>query len=137
MAGLIEEHIQKARQLLAEAEAEYQKAQQEVGGAVITTLCKSGEKGRLAVLEAAEAFLLKQGIAQDELPETSLDIEWEVTSLLPFYENHDIKDYYWLLNMFQEEMLILMFEYVPKHFEELRKFIDKIETAPAQDRAAE
>lgn len=66
MAGLIEEHIQRARQLLAAAEAEYQRAWQEKSINVVIAWRNSYDKGWLAVLQASNAFFLKHGVLQDE-----------------------------------------------------------------------
>ena len=70
MASVIENRIRTARNLLEAARAEYQRAQQEKGGAAVIALRNSCGKGWLAALESANTYFKKQGVAEEELPDT-------------------------------------------------------------------
>ena len=56
MTRVSEHHTQQARDLLAAAQAEYERAQQERGGTAVIALRNFCAKGWLAALEAACAF---------------------------------------------------------------------------------
>jgi hypothetical protein len=137
MAGLIEEHIQRARQLLAAAEAEYQKAQQQRGGAAVTSLRNSCGKGWLASLEAAKAFFLKQGGPQDELPDTDRGRRYFVRRYMSREMRRAYAELWKTFHIDGYYEGIVEFEDMPEYFEELREFIDSVEAAPAQDRVTE
>jgi hypothetical protein len=137
MAGLIEEHIQRARQLLGAAEVEYRKAQQERGGAAVTALRNSCGKGWLASLEAAKAFFLKQGVPQDELPDTDRGRRYFVRRYMSREMRRAYAELWKTFHIDGYYEGIVEFEDMPEYFEELREFIDSVEAAPAQDRAAE
>jgi hypothetical protein len=137
MVGLIEEHIQKAGQLLAEAEAEYQKAQEEKGWSVIITLRNSRNKAWLAVLEASNAFFLKQGVPQDELPDTDRGRRYFAQRYMDREMRRafrSLRDTFHIDGYYEG---IVEFEDMPEYFEELRGFIDSVEAAPTQESVAE
>jgi hypothetical protein len=132
MAGVIQDHIKNARDLLEAAQAEYQRAQQERGGAAVTALRNACGKGWLAALEAANAFFIKQGTAEEDLPNTDRGRRYFAAR---YMDRSMRKAFDSLRSTFHIDGYyegILEFEDMPEYFDELREFIDQAEQAPAQ-----
>lgn len=132
MAGVIQDHIKNARDLLGAAQAEYAKAQQERGGAAVTALRNACGKGWLAVLEAANAFFINQGAAEEDLPNTDRGRRY----FTAHYMNREMRRAFQSLRQtfhidgYYEG--ILEFEDMPEYFDELKEFIDWVEQALAR-----
>jgi hypothetical protein len=130
MAGVAQEHIQQGRDLLAVARQEYRNAQLQIGDAAVTAPRNFCGKGWLAVLEAAYAFFLKQGVSVGELPGTDrgrwyfaqryMDREMR-NAFHPLRSTFHIDGYY---------EGIVEFVDMPQYFQELQDFIDPVDAAP-------
>lgn len=131
MASVIENRIRTARNLLEAAQAEYQRAQQEKGGAAVIALRNSCGKGWLAALESANTYFKKQGVAEEELPDTERGrryfgrryMEREMRrAFQSLWKTFHIDGYY---------ECILEFEDMPEYFDELEESIDLVDAEPA------
>lgn len=127
MAGVIEAGIIHARELLASARTEFENAQQERRGAALTGLRNSCGKGWLAALEAADAFFVKQGVADGELPRTDRGRRYFSAS----YMSRDMRRaFVELRQTFHIDgyyEVIVGFDDMPGYLAELEEFIDQIE----------
>ena len=70
MAGVIEDRLNHARELLQAAREEFARAEEAQGGAAVIGLRNSCGKGWLAALEAVNTFFFSQGVPEDQLPDT-------------------------------------------------------------------
>ena len=131
MAGVIESRIRQARGLLAAARAEFELAQEAKGGAAVTTLRNSCGKGWLAIIEAVNAFLVKQGVAEEDLPETDRGRRYFLASnvnremrraFIELRQTFHIDGYY---------DGNVEFDDMPGYFDELEEFIGQVEGADA------
>ena len=129
MARVSEHPIQQARDLLAAAQAEYERAQHERGGAAVIALRNSCGKGWLAALEAACAFFLKQGVAEEDLPDTDRGRRY----FAGHYMDREIrKAFESLRTTFHIDGYYegnLEFDHMPGYFDELKEFIDLADLA--------
>ncbi len=127
MAGVTDGRIGEARDLLAAARAEFDQAQQAKGGAAVTGLRNSCGKGWLALLEAVNAFFVKQGVTEGELPDTDRGRRFFSRR----YMDRDMsRDFLALRQTFHIDGYyegIVEFDDMPGYFEELEEFIDQVE----------
>ena len=133
MAGVIEDHISKARELLDAAQAEFERAKDAKGGAAVTALRNSCGKGWLAVLEATNAFFVKQDVAEEDLPNTDRGRRYFVAR---YMDREMRRDFQSLRNTFHIDGYyegIVEFDDMPEYFDELREFIDRVEQAPQEE----
>lgn len=132
MAGVVEDRIQKARELLEAAQAEFERAKEAKGGAAVTTLRNSCGKGWLAALEAVNALFIKQGVAEEDLPNTDRGRRYFVGR----YMDREIqRAFRSLRDTFHVDGYyggIVEFEHMPMYFDELKEFIDQVEQAPEE-----
>ena len=131
MARVIEDYIKNARDLLDAAQAEYERAQQERGGAAVIALRNSCGKGWLAALEAAYAFFLKQGVVEEDLPDTDRGRRYFAGRYMDreMRKAFDSMRTTFHIDGYYEG--ILEFEDMPEYFDELKEFIDGVDLAPA------
>ena len=133
MAGVTDDRIGEARDLLAAARTEFDQAQQAIGGSAIIALRNSCGKGWLAVLEAANALFVKRGVAVQELPSS----ERGRRSFAQLYMQREMRRTYndlWKtfhIDGYYEG--IVEFDDMPGYFEELEEFIDQAEVAESTD----
>ena len=69
MVAQADHRLNRARDLLRVAREEFARAEEARGGDAVIGLRNSCGKGWLAVLDAANAFFLNQGVSESELPE--------------------------------------------------------------------
>ena len=133
MAKLTAPHVDHARELLLAARVEFENAKQERGGAAVTGLRNSCGKGWLAALEAVNAFFLKQGVTEEELPDADRGRRYFARR----YMERDMRQAYDSLRQtfhidgYYEG--IVEFDDMPGYFDELEEFIDQVETAGASN----
>ena len=133
MASVIEDRIQIARKLLEVARSEYQKAQQEKGGTAVIALRHSCGKGWLAALDAANAFFIKQGAAEDSLPHSDRGRRYFARL---YMEPALSRTFVYLRQTFHVDGYyegIVEFEDMPDYFDELEEFIDLVEAEPPRE----
>jgi hypothetical protein len=139
MAGVrdAEVHINAARELLGAARREFQIAQQERGGAAVIGLRNACGKGWLAALEASYAFFARQGIPEDQLPDTERGRRYFARR----YMDRDMRRAYESLRTtfhidgYYEG--IVEFEDMPDCLDELGEFIDRAELGQDGDTSQE
>jgi len=133
MAGVTDGRIGEARELLAAARTEFDQAQEARGGAAVIALRNSCGKGWLALLEAANAFFIKQGVTEGELPNTDRGRRF----LAQRHMDRDMsRDYLALRQTFHIDGYyggIVEFDDMPGYFEELEEFIDQVEAAESSN----
>ena len=133
MAGITDSRIRGARDLLAAARAEFDQAQQARGGAAVTGLRNSCGKGWMALLESVNAFFVKQGVAERELPDTDRGRRFFAKR----YMDRDLsRDFLALRQTFHIDGYyegIVEFDDMLGYFEELEEFIDQVEVAESSD----
>ncbi len=133
MAGVTDGRIKEAKDLLAAARTEFDQAQQAKGGAAVTGLRNSCGKGWLALLEAVNAFFVKQGVTEGELPDTDRGRRFFSRR----YMDRDMsRDFLALRQTFHIDGYyegIVEFDDMPGYFEELQEFIDQVESAESSD----
>ena len=129
MAGVIDNRLAQARELLEAGREEFQHAEQAQGGAAVTGLRNACGKGWLAILEAVNAYFLRQGVAEEELPDTDRGRRYFVAK----YMDRDMRRAF--IDLRQTFHIdgyyggIVEFEDMPGYFEELEEFIDRVATA--------
>ena len=127
MAGVVEDHIGSARELLDAGRTEFEKAQQERGGAAVVALRNSCGKGWLAALEAANAFFLKSGVPAQDLPNTDRGRRYFVRR---FMDRQMGRAFVSLRQTFHVDGYyegIVEFDDMPGYFEKLEEFIEQAE----------
>ncbi len=133
MAGVTDSRIGQARDLLAAARTEFDQAQQAKGGAAVTGLRNSCGKGWLALLEAVNAFFVKQGVTEGELPDTDRGRRF----FSQRYMDRDMsRDFQALRQTFHIDGYyegIVEFDDMTGYFEELEEFIDQVEIAESSN----
>jgi 3-hydroxyisobutyrate dehydrogenase-like beta-hydroxyacid dehydrogenase len=133
MAGGVEDRVNNARDLLSAARAEFERAKEAKGGAAVTTLRNSCGKGWLAALEAANAFLVKQGVAEEDLPDTDRGRRYFVRRYMDREMRRAFESLRGTFHIAGYYDGIVEFEDMPEYFDELKEFIDQVQEAPAQE----
>ena len=132
MAELTEDRIDNARELLQAGRAEFADAQQARGGAAVVGLRNSCGKGWLATLAAINALFLKQGVAEEELPDTDRGRRYFARRCL----DRDLRRAYdGFRNTFHIDGYyegIVEFDDMPDYFEELVEFINEVAEFPGE-----
>ena len=127
MGGVIDTRIIQARDLLASARTEFENAQQERGGAAVTGLRNSCGKGWLAALEAANAFFVKQGVADGDLPSTDLGRRYFAASYMSRNMRRAFVELRQTFHIDGYYEGIVEFDDMPGYLAELEEFIGQIE----------
>ena len=133
MAGVTEDRIRQARNLLEAARAEFENAQEAKGGAAVTTLRNSCGKGWLAIIEAVNAFLVKQGVTEEDLPETDRGRRYFVASNMNREMRRafiDLRQTFHIDGYYDGNV---GFDDMPGYLEELEEFIDQVEVPESSD----
>ena len=133
MAGIIEDRLNRARELLEAARGEFQRAEQAKGGAAVIGLRNSCGKGWLAALEAVNVFFLKQGAVESELPDTDRGRRYFVRR---YMDREMRRAYNEMRSTFHIDGYyegIVEFDDMPRYFDELQEFIDDIEFSTTQE----
>ena len=122
------DRLRKARELLGAAREEFARAEGSTGGAAVIGLRNSCGKGWLATLEAANAFFIKRGIPEGELPKTDRGRRLFVQQQMhPEMRRHyDRMRTTFHIDGYYEG--IVEFDDMPDHFDELEEFIEGIES---------
>lgn len=131
MAGVIEDRIRQARDLLAAARREFELAQEARGGAAVIGLRNSCGKGWLAALEATNAFFVKQGVAEEDLPDTDRGRRYFVASNMTREMKRafiDLRQTFHIDGYYDGNV---EFDAMPGYLDELEEYIDQIEGAQA------
>lgn len=132
MAELTEGRINEARELLQAGRAEFANAQQARGGAAVVGLRNSCGKGWLATLAAINALFLKQGGAEEDLPDTDRGRRYFTRR----YLDRDLRGAYNdLRNTFHIDGYyesIVDFNDMPDYFDELEEFINEVADFPGE-----
>ena len=119
--------------MLEAAQAEYQRAQQEKGGAAVIGLRNACGRGWLAALESANPYFLKHGVTQEEIPDTERGRRYFARR---YMEREMRRAFQSLGKTFHIDGYyegILEFEDMPEYFDELQEFIDLIEAEPSRE----
>ena len=127
MAGVTDSRIGQGRGLLSAARAEFDLAQQARGGAAVTALRNSCGKGWLALLEAVNAFFIKQGVTEGELPDSDRGRRFFAKR---YMDRNMSRDFLALRRTFHIDGYyegIVEFDDMPGYLEELEEFIDQVE----------
>ena len=130
---MIEERFSHARELLQVARAEFEQAEQAPGREAVIWLRNSCGKGWLAALEAVNAFFIKQGVAEEELPDNDRSRRY----FARWYMDRDMRRAYndmrqtFHIDGYYEG--IVEFDDMPDHFTELEEFIADVEKAEPPD----
>ena len=129
MATPVDNRLDRARDLLRAAREEFARAEEARGGDAVIGLRNACGKGWLAVLDAANAFFLNQGVAESELPENDRGRRYFTAR---FMDRDTRLAYNSLYCTFYSDGWgdgIVEFEEMPARFDELEEFINDIEAA--------
>ena len=131
MAGVIEDRLSQARDLLTAARREFELAQQARGGAAVIGLRNSCGKGWLAALEATNAFFVNQGVSDEELPNTDRGRRFFVRRHMDRQMRKTYADLWKTFHIDGYYDGIVEFDDMPGYFDELEEYIDQVEGAEA------
>ena len=130
---MIEERLSHARELLEVARAEFEKAQQAPGREAVIGLRNSCGKGWLAALEAVNAFFIKQGVAEEELPDNDRGRRYFARRYMDREMRRAYNDMRQTFHIDGYKGGILEFDDMPGYFSELEEFIEQIETIESEE----
>ena len=126
MSAITDARLDRARQLLQAGRDELARAEEAKGQAAVIGLQNSCGKGWLATLEAVNAHLIGQGIAESALPRNERGRRYFTAN----YLNREMQDAYERFrNTFHIDGYyegIVAFDAVPRYFDLLDEFIDRI-----------
>ena len=130
---MIEERISHARELLEVARAEFEKAQQAPGREAVIGLRNSCGKGWLAALEAVNAFFIKQGVAEEELPDNDRGRRYFARRYMDREMRRAYNDMRQTFHIDGYYEGIVEFDDMPDYFTELAEFIGQVDAAKPSD----
>jgi len=133
---MIEERISHARELLEVARAEFEKAQQAPGREAVIGLRHSCGKGWLAALEAVNAFFIKQGVAEEDLPDNDRGRRCFARRYMDRVMRRAFDSIRQTFHIDGYYEGIVEFDDMPSYFDDLEIFIGEVEKAEPSDGVA-
>ena len=121
-----------ARELLQAARDEFGRAEEAKGGAAVIGLRNSCGKGWLATVEAINAHFLNQGVAVSELPDKERGRRFFVSRYMSREMRRNYNDLWKTFHVDGYYEGIVEFDEMPERFDELKEFIESIESSVRQ-----
>ena len=126
MVAPIDSRIDRARDLLEAARAEFARAEEARGGAAVIGLRNACGKGWLAALEAISIHFLKQGVPESELPANDRGRRFFVQRYMDRDMRRNYNDMWKTFHIDGYYEGIVEFDEMPERLNELEGFIDEI-----------
>jgi hypothetical protein len=130
MVGLIDDRLNRARELAQAARDEFARAQEAKGREAAIGLQNSCGKGWLAALEATQAYFLMHGVPETELPKTDRGWRYFVANRM---ERDMSREFIYMRQTFHVDGYyggIVDFDHMPLYLDELEEFIETFAESP-------
>jgi hypothetical protein len=126
MVAPADHRLNRARDLLRTAREEFARAEEARGGDAVIGLRNACGKGWLAALDAANAFFLKQGVSESELPEKDRGRRYFTARFMDREMRRAYNDLWKTFHVDGYYDGIVEFDEMPDRFDELEEFINSI-----------
>ncbi len=132
MVAQADHRLNRARDLLRVAREGFARAEEARGGDAVIGLRNACGKGWLAALDAANAFFLKQGVLESELPENDRGRRYFTARFMGRDMRRAYSDLWKTFHVDGYYDGIVEFDEMQARFGELEEFINDIEAAGSQ-----